>query len=148
MLLLLCGKRAERCFESASLTTQRALDFLLLSCSLTMEIIKSIRTWKPLKKSKSAQSNKSDSSDNYCFSEPKNTTVQCQDQHSRRSQTSLESDSLYSPTPTRPASSAAALQTINSSTVHYQNVEPLTKPPPHFMRPKQQAFQGKKLSLF
>ena len=91
-----------------------------------MEIIKSIRTWKPLKKSKSSQSNKSsvtvDSSDNYCFSEPvqKDNNV-----NQRKSQTSLESESLYSPQ--RPASVQGPL---------YQNVEPLSKPPPHFLRPK------------
>ena len=129
-----------------------------------MEIIKSIRTWKPLKKSKSAQSNKScpksaaqnsvhnsvtgiDSSDNYCYS---GTIVQCSSHENNSyvqennsyvlSQTSLvsassvaASDSLYSPAPARPASVAA-------SSGHYK-VEPLTKPPPHFLRPKQQPQQ-------
>ena len=86
-----------------------------------MDIIKSIRTWKPLKKSKSQQSYKtttSDSSDHYCLSEPSATA--CQGNQSSR--TSLESESLY--VNTRPP------------------LEPLSKPPPHFLRPKQ-PFQGK-----
>ena len=126
--------------------------FQLVLDSAIMEIIKSIRTWKPLKKSKSAQSNKScpksaqsvqnsvgiDSSDNYCYS---GTVVQCSSQENNsyvRSQTSLvsnsaASDSLYSPAPARPASVAASSG--------YHKVEPLTKPPPHFLRPKQQPQQ-------
>ena len=129
---------------SVSTSVQLVLD------SVIMEIIKSIRTWKPLKKSKSAQSNKScnsgggDSSDNYCYSEPvQHASVQCQD-NNHRSQTSLASatsDSLYSPAPTRPASVAA------TTALHFHKVEPLTKPPPHFLRPKQQPqhmYQGKK----
>ena len=99
------------------------LNFLLvgtLQCS-KMDIIKSIRTWKPLKKSKSQQSYKtttSDSSDNYCLSEPQT----CQEKQSSR--TSLESESLYVNVNARPS------------------LEPLSKPPPHFLRPKQ-PFQGK-----
>ena len=130
-----------------------------------MEIIKSLRTWKPLKKSKSAQSNKScsnssvnnggsgDSSDNYCFSET--VPDQCQENSLQvRSQTSLvsasvASDSLYSPGPTRPASVAATTASIYSTGFH--KVEPLTKPPPHFLRPKQQSqhhmYQGRKYNM-
>ena len=137
---------------------QTTSEFQLVLDSAIMEIIKSIRTWKPLKKSKSAQSNKScpksaqsvqnsvgsDSSDNYCYS---GTVVQCSSQENNSyvqennsyvlSQTSLvsassvaASDSLYSPAPARPASVAASSG--------YHKVEPLTKPPPHFLRPKQQ----------
>ena len=141
---------------------QTTSEFQLVLDSAIMEIIKSIRTWKPLKKSKSAQSNKScpksaqnsvqnsvgsDSSDNYCYS---GTVVQCSSQENNSyvqennsyvlSQTSLvsassvtASDSLYSPAPTRPASVAASSG--------YHKVEPLTKPPPHFLRPKQQPQQ-------
>ena len=140
---------------------QTTSEFQLVLDSAIMEIIKSIRTWKPLKKSKSAQSNKScpksaqsvqnsvgsDSSDNYCYS---GTVVQCSSQENNSyvqennsyvlSQTSLvsassvaASDSLYSPAPARPASVAASSG--------YHKVEPLTKPPPHFLRPKQQPQQ-------
>ena len=109
--------------------------FLTLS---KMEIIKSIKTWKPLKKSKSSQSqNKasasgqgarvvaglragkpttsSDSVDHYCYE--------------RRSQTSLESEGqIYSPS-TRPSS-----QPLYSR-------PPLSKPPADFLQPK--VYQGK-----
>ena len=96
-----------------------------------------------------------DSSDNYCFSEP----VQCISQENEnssknnihvRSQTSLAGpDSLYSPAPTRPAS-VAATSALHSHPAGFHKVEPLTKPPPYFLRPKQQPqsqhhmYQGKK----
>ena len=77
---------------------QTISEFQLVLDSAIMEIIKSIRTWKPLKKSKSAQSNKScpksaqsvqnsvgiDSSDNYCYS---GTVVQCGSQENNSDQT-------------------------------------------------------------
>ena len=106
-----------------------------------MEIIKSIKTWKPLKKSKSSQSqnkasssasghgarvgglrsgtttNSSDSVDHYCYE--------------RRSQTSLESEGqIYNPS-TRPSS-----QPLYSR-------PPLSKPPADFLQPK--VYQGKKM---
>ena len=123
-------KRAAVEFGSATTTValsaqleaqQNFLSVGTLQCS-KMDIIKSIRTWKPLKKSKSQQSYKttnSDSSDNYCLSEPSSKPNGCQG----NSRTSLESESFYVNT-TRPP------------------LEPLSKPPPHFLRPKQ-PFQGK-----
>ena len=106
-----------------------------------MEIIKSIKTWKPLKKSKSSQSqnkasssasghgarvgglrsgtttNSSDSVDHYCYE--------------RRSQTSLESEGqIYNPS-TRPSP-----QPLYSR-------PPLSKPPADFLQPK--VYQGKKM---
>ena len=125
--------------DSSWATTQwkfslQSVLFLTLS---KMEIIKSIKTWKPLKKSKSSQSqNKasasgqgarvvaglrsgtttsSDSVDHYCYE--------------RRSQTSLESEGqIYSPS-TRPSS-----QPLYSR-------PPLSKPPADFLQPK--VYQGK-----
>ena len=94
-----------------------------------MDILKNLKTKKwsltPLKKSKSATVNKnsaisvdsnsaSDSADNYCYE--------------RRSQTSLESDGLYSPS--RPSS-----QPLYSR-------PPISKPPADFLRPK--LYQGNK----
>ena len=121
-------KRAPLCRLASSEAQKQprsTLNFLLVGSSQCskMDIIKSIRTWKPLKKSKSQQSYKttaSDSSDNYCLSEPVN---QCQE-NNQSSRTSLESESLYVNVNARPP------------------LEPLSKPPPHFLRPKQ-PFQGK-----
>ena len=97
-----------------------------------MDIIKSIRTWKPLRKSKSSQSNKtiSDSSDNYCYSEPS------QPDHVQSgrvcSQTSLDDHRL------RHDAQSSLLYRPHSAS----QFEPLSKPPPHFLRPK---LQGKKI---